>query len=225
MVRFQSIYCNPASDGHISKEKCILKTECDIIGIAETHLINNETMNIDGFTWVGQNRASLHKNARTGSGGVGLLVRSSLNLKCSVLDDATEGILWVSLNQGNNIAFNVCICYLPPEYSSRAVDAQSFYEQLLTHVYTYQDMGDFIIMGDFNSRCGDQEDFIEGVDSVPVRNIIDTFNDGHGVHMINFLLSASCCMLNGRAGTPNDNDFTSFNHRGQSVVDYCFVPN
>jgi hypothetical protein len=115
---------------------------------------------------------------------------------------------------------NLCITYLPPEYSSRGVDANEFYEQLLANVYQYQTMGSFIICGDLNSRCSAMDDVIRGVDEIEERHIIDFKEDNHGGLLIDFLISANCCILNGR--NMKHNDFTSFNHHGQAVVDYVF---
>jgi hypothetical protein len=37
----------------------------------------------------------------------------------------------------------------------------------------YQKEGNFYICGDFNSRIGEELDYIEGVDNVPERNVVD----------------------------------------------------
>ena len=65
------------------------------------------------------------------------------------------------------------MCYLPPAGSSRQVDPYSFFDELLTQIYMYQDSGPYIICGDFNARCGNDSDFIEGVDEVPERETVD----------------------------------------------------
>ena len=63
------------------------------------------------------------------------------------------------------------------------------------------------ICGDFNSRCRDMLEFIEGVDVVTDRDVID-----FGINMINkyshlfiaVLLNCNTCMLNGRNYVTND---------------------
>ena len=72
--------------------------------------------------------------------------------------------------------------------------------------------------GDYNARSGDLQDYIEGVDDIGDRDIVDYTINKHGEIMCEFLLSSSCCILNGRNYTTND--FTS---KDCSVVDYCFV--
>ena len=39
--------------------------------------------------------------------------------------------------------------------------------------YDYQHDGDVIICGDYNSRCCDESDHIEGVDNIPQREVLD----------------------------------------------------
>ena len=107
--------------------------------------------------FVGHNRARLHLNAWNGSGGVCLFVKNDLLalFNVSVLDNSYEGILCVSFkHKSSNECFNICVCYLPPHGSSRYVNANEFYDQLLTNIYEYQHFGQFIIhvCGYFNSR-------------------------------------------------------------------------
>lgn len=195
------------------------------MGIAESHLTGEQQLVVPGYTWVGHNRTALHHRARTGSGGVGFLIKDSLlqHVSVSVLDSTAEDVLWVQLRGTEvNFVFNLCVCYLPPEGSSRHVDAQEFYENLLGQVFAYNNNGGFYICGDLNSRIGDHLDFMEGVDELPNREVVDFKCNSYGEHLCDFLLSSSCCILNGRNSTKND--FTSFNSVGQSVVDYCFLP-
>lgn len=84
--------------------------------------------------------------------------------------------------------FNVCACYLPPQGSSRYVSAQEFYDHLLTNIYEYQPLGQFIICGDFNSRIGDMPDFIEGVDMLPDRDVVDFNMNTYGEFLCKFLM-------------------------------------
>jgi len=116
-----------------------------------------------------------------------------------------------------------CVCYLPPENSSRPFDVNNFYDKLLTDYYLYQNIGIVFICGDFNSRCGNFEDFIVGVDSIPQRFVIDTKCNHYGELFVDFLINTNMCMLNGRFDK-NDDDFTSVSTKGCSVVDYCVTP-
>jgi hypothetical protein len=65
-------------------------------------------------------------------------------------------------------------------------------------------------------------DYIEGVDKLRPRSVIDNTENVYGGRMIDFLCDVNFCMLNGRVG--NSNDFTCVSTKGKSVVDYVVVP-
>ncbi len=47
-------------------------------------------------------------------------------------------------------------------------DGELFFNTLLNQIYTYQNEGLVCVCGDFNARCGDENDNIEGgVDEIP----------------------------------------------------------
>ena len=69
----------------------------------------------------------------------------------------------------------------------------------------YQNIGKMYIVGDFNSRCSDISDFIEGVDDVTPREVINYSSNTNGDLLIDFLVDCNLCMLNGRKGKQ---DFT-----------------
>ncbi|CAG2205739.1 unnamed protein product [Mytilus edulis] len=144
----------------------------DIVGVCETHLKYDDVLHVNSYNWIGQNRKHLHKKAKTGSGGVGLFVKKSYYemFDIGVLDTSFEGILWVSFKHKNSdFRFNICVAYLPPENSTRQVDKDVFFDTLITQVYEHQNSGPFLICGDFNSRCGDENDYIVGVDDLLIR--------------------------------------------------------
>ena len=196
----------------------------DILGIAESHLTGSDSINLDGYKWYGNNRKGIHVHARTGSGGVGFLIRNEICtlFDIKVLDNSFEGILWLKMKHKlNGSCLLPCVCYLPPENSCRQADVNAFYDQLLASLYKYQNDGTVFICGDLNSRCGDLDDFIVGVDDIPHRNVVDFKTNSYGQILIDFLINANFCILNGR--NYNTNDFTSVSVKGLSVVDYCLI--
>ena len=190
----------------------------------ETFFRNNETVSLDGYTFFDHNRKNIHRNARRGSGGVGAFVKSDLfhQYDITVLDATVEDVLWLKFSS-NTDAENIviCVCYLPPSDSTRLNDAELFYATLLEQVYSYQNEGRLFICGDFNSRVGDASEYIEGVDDVMSRDVVDHTVNNNGDLLIDFMVDSGLCMVNGRVG---HNDFTHVSHRGKSVVDYVCVP-
>ena len=139
------------------------------------------------------------------------------------MKNSYEGILWLKLvHETEKFALLLCVCYLPPENSSRRIDVNEFFDNLLSDFYVFQNTGTPFICGDFNSRCGDLEDFIAGVDGIMPRNMIDFKTNYYGERFIEFLTNTNMCILNGRFGQKFDN-FTSVSTKGSSVVDYCIV--
>ena len=101
----------------------------DVIGLAETHLVGTDIIEVDGYTWFGRNRKMLHKNAKKGSGGIGFLIKDNIirDYNINQLDASGEEIMWLSLqHKASGDYLIVCVCYLPPLNSSRHVDAQNF---------------------------------------------------------------------------------------------------
>ncbi len=191
-----------------------------MIGIAESHLNNDDVLNIPGYLCLGNNRKERHVRARGGSGGVGVLIKQELleSHDVTVLDSSEEGVLWIQLkSKSMHWSVNVCVVYLPPEGSTRAPNTNTFFDTLLTQISAYHNDGQYMICGDFNSRCGDASDFIEGVDEVEDREVVDHGRNTYGDFFMDFLFNAECCMLNGRNGI--NNDYTSVSVRGQAVVD------
>ena len=140
----------------------------------------------------------------------------------AVLDDTVQDVLWLKLSsdsQTENMV--ICTCYLPPSDSTRLNDPKLFYASLLEQVYAYQNEGRMFICGDFNSRVGDASEYIEGVDDVTPRDVIDHNVNNNGDLLIEFMVDSGLCMVNGRVG---HNDYTHVSHRGKSVVDYVCVP-
>ncbi|XP_071136614.1 uncharacterized protein [Mytilus edulis] len=194
---------------------------CDIIGVCETFLIGKNKINIDGYHFYGNNRKINHKKAKRGSGGVGVFVKDIIEqqYKIEVLDESIEDILWVKLTNEHE-TFCICVCYLPPKGSTLTNDPEQFYSDLTRQVYMYQNLGKLYIVGDFNSRCSDTSDFIEGVDEIPSRETIDQGSNANGDLLIDFLVDCNICMINGRKGKQ---DLTCISKRGKSVVDYIFT--
>ena len=140
----------------------------------------------------------------------------------SVINSSIEDILWVQFrNKISSNCVNICVCYLSPEGSSRMVDPIEYFDHLLSQIYIYQEDGPFIILGDFNARCGNDVDFIEGVDEIVHRDIIDFTKNKYGDYFLDFLINSNCIMLNGRS--KKKNDCTSVSPKGLAVVDYAIV--
>ena len=179
---------------------------------------------MDGYIWFGLNR-KMHTKACRASGGVGMLVRSSLfqyySIEIIEKDDGIIGLLFEhKLSEYNFVIFS---CYLPPENSPWGRDASAFFCRLLSLVYQFSEVDAIYIGGDINARIGNLEDFIPTIDSIPQRAAIDDFVNKHGETFLEFLRDSKMCVLNGRIDPLYDN-YTSVSPKGKAVVDYVVTP-
>ena len=175
---------------------------------------------MSGYNWYGHNRRNIHIRAKCG--GVGVVDRNKLcaDYIVRIADDSTDGILWIQFEDKQCVpnVFYVCVVYLPPENSARDINVHDFFNTIITQIYTIPGGSTLYLRGDWNSRCSDLPDYIEGVDTLQERNIVDFQLNSYGTIFCDFLIDVNCCFLNG----PNmlQNDYTFVSTRGCSVVDY-----
>ena len=59
------------TDSFNLRKEMLNHLDLDIIGIAETHLLSGQVIEIDGYSWFGNNRNDIHIRAKKGSGVLG----------------------------------------------------------------------------------------------------------------------------------------------------------
>ena len=138
------------------------------------------------------------------------------------IDKTLDGILWIELKMKNDhdIKLLLCVCYLPPEGSSRGNIAQEFYDTLLSQIYMYYDDSPMLLCGDYNARIGSKIDW-NNHELVTSRTPLDTTCNRFGDIFLEFLRDSNTCVLRGRH---TDDNYTCVSSRGRSVVDYIVVP-
>ena len=142
--------------------------------------------------------------------------------KVNVVDTSYEGIMWVKFEHHENpqVTFLTCVCYLPPNSTSRGDSSLEFFESLGNQYLLFSNLGPVCICGDFNARCGDRQDISDVEACIPQRQVLDHTANSHGLQLLDFLRSCmDLCMLNGRG---KDN-FTYVSSLGCSEVDYSLV--
>ena len=99
---------------------------------AKHFLRGNGTLSVENYTWVGNNRINLNPSARRGSGGVGAFVKNDFLTKYTFeADKSLEDILILKFtNRFDKSAFVLFIGYPPPDFSTRAVDRDAFFNDL-----------------------------------------------------------------------------------------------
>ena len=210
----------------------------DICLLTETWRKDDSKLNLSGFWDFSQIRPK-HRKAFRHSGGITILVKHHIKPGIKVAL-STEGFIWLKMEKTFfNFVNDVFLCasYIPPQYSSRNVLLKTDYFQSLTDAcLKFSGMGNIIITGDLNARIGrdlrDEIPPIMGVDNlVPdevlvsvdggaIRSSCDYITNAYGKKVIEICQGFNMNIANGR--TPGDRlgNFTCFNARGASVVDY-----
>ena len=82
-----------------------------------------------------------------------------------------------------------------------------------------------LFMGDMNARCGHESDVVAVINGNDIRSrtVIDETKSIRGPIFMDFLKSVKYCLIDGWV-TPDMDNFTCISHKGQSVVDYMFMP-
>ena len=113
-----------------------------MIGLAETHLNPGDGVEANNYTWFGHCRTTRHRQAVAASGGVGFLISKQCldSFDVSVLGSSYEDSIWLKMTcrLDPSKAYPIYVCYLPPEGSSSNVNANDFYDALLTKVNKYK---------------------------------------------------------------------------------------
>ena len=169
---------------------------------------------VENYKWYGFNRPFVHRKARKGSGGDGILVKHSflLKFKPEVIDKDFDSIMALKFSSDYYVNFIVCVCYLPPVNSVHANSSEFFMH--LTSLYLKNECNNIFICGDFNARIGDSPDTTSLDDAQLHRQVIDLTKNSYCEIFTEFLKDCKLCMLNGRI-TQDLNDYTFFSTGGK----------
>lgn len=74
---------------------------------------------------------------------------------------------------------------------------------------------------DFNCRVGNIYDYIEGIDEIIDKDVVDFTQNECGSVLIEFLINSNYCILNGRNSIKSN--YTCIRPQGSSVVDFCLI--
>ncbi len=103
-------------------------------------------------------------------------------------------------------------CYLASYDSPYGRNQSDCLGHFIAQLYLRNDCSQTYICGYFNGRIDNLSDVVEGIDSLPNRNVLDKTVHGHGKALIGFMQDAKLCSLNGRL-SPENNNFTLYHPR------------
>jgi hypothetical protein len=212
-----------------TKKNILEHFNADIISICESHLALHDKTNFDNYVCFEHNIQLRNTRLKRTFGGVQVLIHNRLinTHDVAVIDKDRDGILCMRFTcKTSEFKFVLFSCYLPPQNSIWGRDADGFYAHILNLMYVHNDADMILIVGDLNSRIGQDLDMINCLDTteLPMRNALDLTKNRHGESLLDFLKDGQLCILNGRL-SPEFNNFTFVQpSRGSSVVDYVITP-
>ena len=188
----------------------------------------------------------------SGTHGLAILVNKRFQGKVTLIDDfdSCEHVMWVKVMLNENVEFILGNVYIPHEGSIHYDD--EWYTNVSSDMIALGTLAlPFVLVGDFNSRTGRLDDFMEydenvarecgvnieldlpgvsnGKDYLESIGIFTRHNkDGHinnnGRKLIELCQIFNLNIINGRFGTDREHgDFTCRTAQGQSTIDYIIM--
>ena len=115
------------------------------------------SMNKNKYQWFSRERKK--QKARSGEGGVGILVKRELGEAKLIKISKEYEMMWVEIQNGSEKLY-VSAVYINPAGSPRAVDSTQQLAELEADILEFNKKGEVIVMGDFNARIGNLESSI-----------------------------------------------------------------
>ena len=180
------------------------------------------------------------KTAKRNSGGITVFIRKELKSFIQHIKSYSDGIIWFKLSKEHSNTERdtyLCCAYIPPKNSSRHIlNDDSIYDVLYDDILKYNDLGNCMIFGDLNSRCGDLHDYVDIIiDSddtdymthdVEIENKVmprlseDRTVNEYGRQLIDLCIANDLLIVNGRTVSDPKGLCTCYTHNGSSLVDY-----
>ena len=131
----------------------------DIIGVQESKLDDWDSLHIPGYEIVCKNRKKI---SRYRSGGIALIIKSSVFPFISVHENSSNLVQWFSISKRlTNLASDI-LCrniYIPP-YGSKYAHQDPYLEIQTEYGNLSSTFKNVILFGDFNSRTSSLPDFV-----------------------------------------------------------------
>ena len=217
----------------------------DFLLFTETWFSKLSNTDIKGFSVINCPRQKCNKKAKRDSGGVVVYYKDCFIDKIQLVKNDSRGIIWFKLLKqhfGLDQDTFIGLCYIPPENSSlyKYPTSELFecdlYSVLNDDILLYSDQGNVYLLGDFNARTGQKQEFVDNLglnrfvnmpdsdDSsvhVDIRKSNDTISNSFGNKLLGMCKDNNMFLLNGRLEPGKFTCFsTDVRNCGSSVVDY-----
>ena len=213
----------------------------DIFFFQETWLDSSQAsqqLNIENFISVNKCR-SKKLNARRGSGGISILYKKKLSKFISMVKSESDFIVWLKVDKRCTHYHSdlfIGAVYVPPNGSAYSIQP---FEIIQEELSKFSKKGNIILMGDFNSRTGNLNDFDDNfipVDDsinsmlfdncnlqIPEKNNRDVKINKYGKQLINMCIDNDLKICNGRLSGDLLGQCTYYSKKGNSCIDYALI--
>jgi len=169
------------------------------------------------------------------SGGITIFCKEDIRSGIKVVQ-SEEGFVWLKLDDkifGLKNPLFICATYIPPEYSTRKSGVNiDYYKNLTNSLANFSSKGNVLIAGDMNARLGAQLNKIHDLSCIDElvpdntnydigeRSSCDNITNIYGRKLDKICKSFNLSIANGRTLGDRLGNFTCYNNKGASVVDY-----
>ena len=195
--------------------------------------VNDISINMpDYYTYV---QAATKSKRGRGKGGIVIMIKKSIRQGVKILPNSNSHIAWLKFD---NVFFHmekdlyVGVIYVPPASSNQNI-TNDIWDKLEESILKYYEMGNIMMLGDFNGRTGVGNDSIEYCKTVdcdmfisspvPRRNSKDKMVNKDGRILLDLCRHTNTIILNGRTVGDVQGQCTSFQYNGTSVIDYGVI--
>ncbi|CAC5416335.1 unnamed protein product [Mytilus coruscus] len=138
-----------------------LKNDNNIL--LETWKGENKNFTVSGFNLNFNKIRKKNKRAKRHSRGIIILYKKNIEKGITYIEKGTisQNRLWLKLDKtffGFDFDLYLCALYMPPEESTQT---ENDFHRLENEISTFASRGKFLLMGDFNARTAELEDFIK----------------------------------------------------------------
>jgi hypothetical protein len=205
------------------------RLDLDVVGITETWEGRCQVQSLAGYTFIGKARQ------HTTGGGVGFYVSRALApIVRAYTNTALPESIWLEVNNRRQQArpLYIGLAYIPPCHLTTNAAIEEAYTALRADIDRFQQQGEVMVMGDFNSRVGTApttgQHIGEWGEAMPA--------DRAGTALINLLHATNLYLLNNRRPNPDPANHTPVYTRRRlvtleddvreqcSMLDYVMMP-
>lgn len=218
----------------------------DFVLLTETWADSFSDLSVPEFVLFQLNRTEKKINTKRNSGGIAFYIRESYKKFCTLLQKDSDDIIWLKIDgQLLNLTYDLylCLCYIVPSSSSREGLVEVEVLDRITNfifkiVNDTNDNYNILICGDFNSRVGNEHDYVifdndTNIDILPIgyeidelcpRSSQDNTINANGRKLLDFCKLNRLRIANGRVGADKGvGKYTYVGATGKSVIDYVIV--